>query len=322
MSRLDEIRKRRAEREAAAAQPQTEVKVTVVPDEEEDEETVVYQDDTPVEEAPKSAPRRRRTKKEMEAAKAAELPPPPSVVSVDEDEEECGDDCDCDVCSRERSRVAKEKHDNLVKQRAAAIQKKEDDLFAGKNSAEPIERNVPTAKSSKSDGDVHIVHVGGSAIRLVKRNWTEEIDLDEISKIDYSNLFGEVVTISALLNRVGNLKAEMEEQVALEKLDGEVFDSQKRSEHTKRITSSGTKAPTIQGLEDILLEDPEVLAKRKKYIQTKKNLGLIESLYWSVKSKDDKLSKLLKAVTPEEFEMNIFDSAINGFIIKKNKHVL
>ena len=164
-------------------------------------------------------------------------------------------------------------------------------------------------------------HINGYYIRLIKREWEDDIDLDEITKIDYSNLFGEMVTISALLNRVGILKADMEARVREEQLDLEVFEAQKRSEHGKRMVSLGTKY-TKQDLEDVLLEDLEVIAKRKKIIQTKKHSAYIDSIYWSVKSKDDKLSVLLKPVTPYEFEESIISSSINGFIIEKHKHRL
>ena len=184
-----------------------------------------------------------------------------------------------------------------------------------------VEKVISKKPVSKDDANIVKIHLSSTMIRLIKRDWAEEIDLDEISKIDYSNLFGEVVTISALLNRVGNLKAEMEEQVNLEKLDGEVFEAQKRSYHSKEAAQLGQKL-TVQGLEDRLLEDPEVIAKRKKLIQTQKNKGLIDSLYWAVQSKDQKLSKLLKPVTPVEFESELVEREINGFIIKKSKHVL
>jgi len=171
--------------------------------------------------------------------------------------------------------------------------------------------------------DTIIIHTKDSMIKLLKRSVDEPIDLDEITRIDYSNIFGEIITISALLNRIGNMKAEMEEQLNLEKLDVEIFEAQKRAEHNKRLASDpDVKRVTEQILEDALLSDAAVIAKRKKMIQVKRNMEYINSLYWAAKSKDDKLSTLLKPLLPDEFEKEIVEGVVNGFFIKKHKNRL
>ena len=45
---------------------------------------------------------------------------------------------------------------------------------------------------------------------LKYEKFEETIDVDDLTRIHYENLFGEVVSVSALLNRVGILKAEAE----------------------------------------------------------------------------------------------------------------
>ena len=168
------------------------------------------------------------------------------------------------------------------------------------------------------------IHTPEGFIKLIKNDdWSSEINLDEITKIRYDNLFGEASTIDALLNRVGNMKADMEEQVALEKLDLEVFEAKKRSYHSKRLANdTDIKRITEQILEDALLGDEEVIAKRKNMIQVKKNMEYINSLYWSVKGKSEKLSSLLKPLLPNEWWDEIIEGKINGFIIEKYKNKL
>ena len=188
-----------------------------------------------------------------------------------------------------------------------------------------VESNVDvlSGETNPEDDNITKLHFGNYFICIIKREFDSPLDLDEITKIQYENLFGEIITISSLLNRVGLLKADAEEQVSLTKVDLEVFESQKRSYYHKKITMSDDKVRiTEQRLEDCLLQDPEVIAMRKKLIQTKKNLGIIESIYWAVKSKDDKLSVLLKPVTPEEFADGIIEGVVNLFVVKKSKHVL
>ena len=49
----------------------------------------------------------------------------------------------------------------------------------------------------------HVIHLNDKPIVLIYGDLDEEINVDEITKIDYSNLYGESVTISVILNRIG-----------------------------------------------------------------------------------------------------------------------
>lgn len=62
---------------------------------------------------------------------------------------------------------------------------------------------------------------------------------------------------------------------------------------------------------------PEVMQKRKRLLQLKKNCNYIDALYWAVQSKDKKLSVLMKGVTPEEFAKGILERRVNTFLVKK-----
>ena len=63
-----------------------------------------------------------------------------------------------------------------------------------------------------------IVEEGDKTIVLHSPDTDEDIELDEITTINYSNLYGEAVTISALLNKVGMWKAEYERKAKEAKL--------------------------------------------------------------------------------------------------------
>ena len=57
-------------------------------------------------------------------------------------------------------------------------------------------------------------------------------------------------------------------------------------------------------------------------IRLQKQRDIINSLYWAVKSKDDKLNRLTDKIRPEEFEKEIVESEINGIIIRiQNKAI-
>lgn len=171
-----------------------------------------------------------------------------------------------------------------------------------------------------SDKQIIKIPINGKIITIKSIDWTEiELDVDSITQIRHDNLYGEMVTISALYNKVGLLKADVDNEYEEYKLDCNIFEAQKRKEVISMKISLGEKKPSINDLEDEVSLHPDVIKKRKRLLQLKKNCDYINALYWAIQSKDKKLSVINRGVTPEEFENGIVEGEINQFIIKKNK---
>jgi hypothetical protein len=155
------------------------------------------------------------------------------------------------------------------------------------------------------------------------------IDIDQLTTIDYSNLFGEAVTVSALMNRVGILKAEAEASLATKKLECDIYIAERSKIIRREANTNAGKFTIKDGQSDIsikLTEDSLVMAisldivvqnRRKGIIEAQKNLSFLDSLYWSIKSKDTKLSVLVNGVTPKEFYEELIEGTVNAIIIKK-----
>ena len=162
-------------------------------------------------------------------------------------------------------------------------------------------------------------------IRLYFKEFDTDINLDDITMIHYDNIIGEILTISVLLNRIGLLRAEMESKASEEELDLRIFEAQVKAEYRKKLGNFKTeksgnqswKNPTIGEIEDSVITDTRIVAKSKRLIKIKKDFAIIDALYWSVKSKDQKLNKISEKLRPEEFEKDIIESTVNGIIIKK-----
>lgn len=166
------------------------------------------------------------------------------------------------------------------------------------------------------------IPIGDKIVTLNGQEIDGDIDMDEITQIKYDNLYGEIVTVSALLNKIGILKADVDNQYEEYKLDCQIFESSERKKFISLKMAQGEKKPTENQVEDHLNTHPDVINKRKRLLTFKKGCDYINALYWSVKSKDDKLSVLMKGVTPEDFADNIIEGIVNGFFIKKFKNIL
>lgn len=162
-------------------------------------------------------------------------------------------------------------------------------------------------------------------IVLLASDNIDNIDMDSISMIDYSNLYGEAVTCSALLNRIGQLKADAEAIYSEAKLDANIFEASLRKQ-LRREALLGRGCVTVddesvklteKALDELILLNKEYQALSKKVIYAKRDLDYLESLNWAISSKDRKLNNLLPKVTPDEFFDNIIEGSINTFVIKK-----
>jgi hypothetical protein len=147
-------------------------------------------------------------------------------------------------------------------------------------------------------------------------DWDYSFNMDEILQIDYSNIFGEIITIPVLENRMGRLLAEIRAYKKEEKLKLEIKEANVRKLFRNKRSGDGLKKPTIQEEEDHLLTDPVIKNLRFKLIRIEEDVERQEVMYDAVKSKAFKLNNLSKSLTPQEFENELIEGKINGMYIK------
>ena len=170
----------------------------------------------------------------------------------------------------------------------------------------------------------------GDKVVVLKLQSFDEIDTDEITKIQYHNIIGELLTCSAVLNRLGNIVAASEEALSSGKLDYDIFYAQQYEKQMKTLTleytnSRGrdvTEKPSSTEIEQNIKRTPEYKAKVKNIIRLQKQRDIINSLYWAVKSKDDKLNKLTDKIRPEDFSKELVEETVNGILIRVSKKTI
>jgi len=173
------------------------------------------------------------------------------------------------------------------------------------------------------------IHVNGKPIVLEHDNMDSLINVDDLTTIDTSNIFGEVVTISAATNRIGILKAEVEGAMAEARLEEKIYIGKFISNLRKQASQNGGKYKMQVGKETIEVKltekaletsfhtDPKWQELKNKYITAEKNFNALSSLYWSIQDKSRKLNSLVNGTTPEEFLEGIIGGKINGILVTK-----
>ena len=158
-------------------------------------------------------------------------------------------------------------------------------------------------------------------IALNFAEWEDEIDIDELTFVDYSNLHAEFLTISSLYNRVGLWRAEAESQLDEAKLLLKITEAEKGEyyrEDLREVLDKKVKTPTIAAVNDAVTMDDLVKKLRKKVIRANKNFNYMDALFWAVKSKEKKIDKLVEGskLSPDDFANEIVEGKWNGILIK------
>lgn len=170
-----------------------------------------------------------------------------------------------------------------------------------------------------------LVHFNDVPVTLQTNGFEDTVDIDQLTSIDYSNLYGEAVTVSALLNKVGLLRAEAERAVSEKKLEKEVYEADMKKGWRREANRNGGKF-TIEeeeiklsekALDEALLLDEDYQKLCLEYIEAQKNFSVLDALQWSVQDKSKKLNNLLKPVTPQEFLSELVEGKVNSFLIAK-----
>lgn len=172
-----------------------------------------------------------------------------------------------------------------------------------------------------------ILEQGDKTIVLIETEGDEEIFLDDITKIDHSNLYGEATTISALLNKVGMWKADCERKAKEAKLSCDVFVSELRRKYRRIAAANNGKVEidgeefklTEKGLDELIQLDTNYQDMQLELIELECKRDKLDTLFWAISSKDKKLNNILPKVTPNEFVQELIEGKVNTYMIKKPK---
>lgn len=179
-----------------------------------------------------------------------------------------------------------------------------------------------TVKKIHDDDSRVVIELESRVVVLNVLPFDTDVDTDELLRIDYANILGEILTFPLVFNRIANLRAEMANIIAESKLDLEVYEAQLTEEYQKQLSAKTDKRITIKDVETAVLRDIKFQAKKKDFFRKEKNYAYVDALYWSAQSKDSKLNKLSEKIKPEEFEKDLVEGVINGVMIKSSAKVI
>src|SRR5574344_279224 len=99
------------------------------------------------------------------------------------------------------------------------------------------------------------IKLGDQLYTLSYQEFDDEVDIDELLTIDYSNLIGEMVTFPIIVNRIGLLLADAESKLSETKLNRDVMEAKVKERLRKELLEKNSKAPTIDMVNDSMIQD-------------------------------------------------------------------
>lgn len=168
-----------------------------------------------------------------------------------------------------------------------------------------------------------IITIGERTFKLIFDEFEDEMDIDSLLKIDYSNLIGEMVTFPVIVNRFGQLLAEAESQVAEAKLNLDVFEAKMKERLRIQLAEENNgKAPTVEALNNAMTAEKSYQVMKKKLIESQKTRDYVNSIFWSAKDKSEKLNKLSLTIQDGEVPDSVIEGRVNNVLIKKTKKLI
>jgi hypothetical protein len=173
------------------------------------------------------------------------------------------------------------------------------------------------------------INIGGRMLTLEHEDFEDRINLDDLTVIDTSNLFGEAVTISAAVNRLGLMKAEVESTMNLIKLEKKIFEGSFKADLRKQAARNAGKYKievegsvvevklTEKALDTCYETDSDWIKLQEQFIQYEKYWNYLDVTYWAAQDKSKKLNGLVSSTTPEDFVARVIEGKFNGVTITK-----
>lgn len=172
----------------------------------------------------------------------------------------------------------------------------------------------------KQETEKTIIEIGKKILILEIKNFDREVDIEALLQVQINDILGDIITFPVIFNRIAFIKAEADDLLRQVQFDLKVFEAQKYEEHKKKLIGSGEKA-TETAIEMAIIRDVQFQAKKKVAISVQKQAEILDGLYWSAKSKDQKLNAVSAKLKPEEFEKEILDGVINSVMITSRKNL-
>lgn len=163
-----------------------------------------------------------------------------------------------------------------------------------------------------------VINIGKETYVLTFDEFDEDIELEDLLKIDYSNILGEMITFPIVVAKLGNMLADAESKVSEKKLNLDVQEAKLKEEYRIKLAEANNgKNPTIDALNTAVLMDRRYEVYNKTLIEAKKIRDYMLTVYLAAKDKSEKINKVFNQASPQDIPEGVIENRVNNTIVKK-----
>ncbi len=170
--------------------------------------------------------------------------------------------------------------------------------------------------NQKQNSEQIVIELGKKVLILeIKDFGSSEINVEDLLQIQMNDILEDIITFPVIFNRIGMYHAQTADLLREVQLDQKIFEAQLFEEHKQKLIALNGKA-TEAAIDAAVSTDPRYKVKKLNVFKVQKQADILDALYWSAKSKDQKLNAISAKLKPEEFEKEILEGTINSVLIK------
>lgn len=163
-----------------------------------------------------------------------------------------------------------------------------------------------------------IINIGKDTYVVTFDEFDEDIELEDLLRIDYSNILGEMLTFPIIVAKLGNMLADAESKVNEKKLNLDILEAKLKEEYRIRLSeANGGKNPTVDALNSAVLTDKRYELFNKSLISAKKIRDYMLTIYLAAKDKSEKINKVFFQMNPSDIPDGVIEGRVNSTIVKK-----
>lgn len=167
-----------------------------------------------------------------------------------------------------------------------------------------------------------VFQIGDKLIKFRIEDFTDNVDIDRLLKIDYGNLVAELITFPVILNKIGILNADMENELRLAKMNLKIREAKIQNQVRINLVDDGNKKPTVAEVSEALISNKVYQKYQKDYYEVEKQKDYIMSIYIAAKDKSEKLNKLSLTLRTGDIDEQLIQKQLNNVYYKiKNNEI-
>ncbi len=170
--------------------------------------------------------------------------------------------------------------------------------------------------------------VGERELVMEHDDFKERINLEDLTKINPANIFGDSSTISSDVGKLGLMKAEVYSDMQNVKLEISFYEAEYvqklRVEASKNLgkykvtLGEGTVEIklTETALKTCFESEEEWVQLKESHIKLEKYWNYLDSIYWAAQDKSKKLNGMIDTVNPELYKELVEKESTKSFLTK------